>query len=68
MAIAYKGPKAVLSGMREDVVKPQDYWRDFQNKILAENAYWTEAFTKEFNKQFSGLTKGWDKDKYLAFF
>jgi hypothetical protein len=67
MAIKYNGNKAVLSGMREDVQKPDDFWSDF-NKFLGSNNFYQQEFLGNYNSQFSGLTEGWGAQDFIDFF
>jgi len=67
MAIKYNGNKAVLSGMREDVQKPDDFWSDF-NKFLSSNNFYQQEFLGNYNSQFSGLTEGWKAQDFIDFF
>lgn len=67
MAIKYNGNKAVLSGMREDVQKPDDFWSDF-NKFLSSNNFYQQEFLGNYNSQFSGLTEGWEAQDFIDFF
>ena len=67
MAIKYNGNKAVLSGMREDVVAPNDFWQDF-TKFLTQDDYYNTAFKGNYNTYFGGLTADWDAQDYQNFF
>jgi len=67
MAIKYNGNKAVLSGMREDVVAPNDFWQDF-TKFLTEADYYNTAFKGNYDSYFGGLTADWDAQDYQNFF
>ena len=67
MAIKYNGNKAVLSGMREDVVAPNDFWQDF-TKFLTQADYYNTAFKGNYDSYFGGLTADWDVQDYQNFF
>lgn len=67
MAIKYNGNKAVLSGMREDVVAPNDFWQDF-TKFLTQADYYNTAFKGNYDSYFGGITADWDAQDYQNFF
>jgi hypothetical protein len=67
MAVKYNGNKAVLSGMREDVVAPNDFWQDF-TKFLTQADYYNTAFKGNYDSYFGGLTADWDAQDYQNFF
>jgi len=67
MAIKYNGNKAVLSGMREDVVAPNDFWQDF-TKFLTKADYYNTKFKGNYDSYFGGLTADWDAQDYQNFF
>lgn len=67
MAIKYNGQKAILSGMREDVQAPEDFWSDF-NQFLSSDNYYQSDFLGNYNSYFSGVTQGWKAQDFIDFF